>query len=319
MENEPKLSELREAFKSESLSKTEYIHRASLIHDQLYDYSEVLKDNEINEIRIRPGEVEFIVGKLNLSIFCPRGESRYAPLEILNFGSYEPFESKILEILCLNANTIIDIGANIGWFTINFAALNPSSVIYAFEPLPLAHTFLELNVAVNKFENRIRIESLALSDKRGLQQFVQPVTNSTNSSFVNVANSENVVFHQVETTSVDEYFSNSTLTIDLIKCDVEGAELQVFLGASNTLKTYKPAIFTEILRKWSGAFGNHPNDLIQLLKSIGYTCFEVNKESLQEIEYVSEQTIATNFLFLTDSEVHKSILDLINVRGWVQN
>lgn len=319
MENDSQLSGLRTAFQNEILSKSDYIQRASLIHDQLYDYSEVLKVNEINEIRIRPGEVEFIVGDLNLSIFCPRGESRYAPLEILNFDSYEPFESKILEILCLNSNTIIDIGANIGWHTLNFAAHNTSSTIYAFEPLPSAHKYLERNVAINKFENRIWIEKLALSDKPGRQQFVEPITNSTNSSFVNVANSKNVVIHEVETTSLDEYFLNKSNAIDLIKCDVEGAELHVFLGARNILESFKPAVFTEILRKWSGAFGNHPNDLIQLFKTLGYTCFEVNKESLIEIESVSDQTIATNFLFLTNSEVHRSILNLMYLRGWVQN
>jgi FkbM family methyltransferase len=319
MQNPLNLSELRTAFRGGSLPKSEYINKASMIHDQLYDFSEVLKESEVNEIRIRPGEVEFIVGESNLSIFCPRGESRYAPLEILNFGAYEPFESKILETLCLDATSIFDIGANIGWYTLNFAVLNPTCIIYAFEPLPPAYTYLQLNVAINNLQNQIRIEKLALSDKSGKQQFVQPLMNSTNSSFANVANSENVFIHEVETSTIDQYFSTKNGSIDLIKCDVEGAELKVFLGAEQTLRRFKPAIFTEILRKWSGAFGNHPNDLIQFLKTIGYSCFEVNDGYLIKIKQVSDQTTATNFIFLTDSEAHNSILNTIKLKKWIQN
>jgi len=319
MQNALNLSELRAAFRSGSLPKSEYIKKASMIHDQLYDFSEVLKECDVNEIRIRAGEVEFIVGELNLRIFCPRGESRYAPLEILNFGSYESFESKILDSLCLEVNSIFDIGANVGWYALNFAALNPTCVIYAFEPLPTAHAYLKINVTMNNFQNQIQIEKIALSDTLGKQEFVQPVMNSTNSSFVNVGNSEDVIIHEVESCTIDQYISNNNCSVDLVKCDVEGAEFQVFLGAEQSLRRFKPVIFTEILRKWSGAFGNHPNDLIQFLKTIGYSCFEVSDGYLVEICKVSEETTATNFLFLTDSEAHKSILNTFKLKGWIQN
>jgi FkbM family methyltransferase len=319
MQSANNLSELKTAFRGGFISKSDYIKKASMIHDHFYDYSEVLNDCEVNEIRIRPGEVEFIVGELNLRIFCPRGESRYAPLEILNFGSYEPFESRILETLCLDADSIFDIGSNIGWYAVNFAALNPTCVIYAFEPLPTAHAYLKMNVTMNNFQNQIQIEKIALSDTFGKQKFVQPIMNSTNSSFVNVANSENVIIHEVESCTIDQYILTNNCSVDLVKCDVEGAEFQVFLGAEQSLRQFKPVIFTEILRKWSGAFGNHPNDLIQFLKTIGYSCFEVNDGYLVEISQVSEETTATNFLFLTDSEAHSSILSTFKIKGWIQN
>jgi FkbM family methyltransferase len=318
MEDKRTFYELKSDYESNFLTKKEYIMRAALCHDQLYAYSELIENSEIREIQIKQGDVLFIVGKEELQVYSPRGESRYAPLEILNFGAYEPFETQLLKILSVDASTIIDIGANIGWFSLNFAKFNELARIIAFEPLPSAYSYLERNVLANHLQNQIQIEKLALSDKTGINKFIQPNANSTNSSFINVANSENIVVHEVETTTIDNYFSSHPSPVELIKCDVEGSEFLVFSGGIRIVEKYKPAIFTEMLRKWSGAFGRHPNELIRLLENLGYECFEVNEATIRRIHFVNEETAATNFIFLSDSDNHKRLRNAFALNGWLE-
>lgn len=318
MEPRKQFSQIKKDYESEFLSKEEFISKASGFHDQFYDYSELLEDTDIKEICIRQRSVEFIIGEERLKVQSPRGEKRYAPLEILNFSAYEPFESQILKILSSNAQTVIDIGANIGWFSLNFAKHNPSARIISFEPLPSAYDYLERNITLNNLQNRIKTEMIALSNISGKNIFVQPSENSTNSSFKNVANSENVLIHEVETTTIDEYFNNYVGSIDLIKCDVEGSEFYVFLGALITLEQHRPAIFSEMLRKWSGAFDKHPNDLIRLLGNIGYECFEINDFTVRRIISVDEATTSTNFIFLTSSAEHQRFREIFATNDWLE-
>ena len=65
-----------------------------------------------------------------------------------------------------------------------------------------------------------------------------------------------------------------------------------------------------MLRKWSKKFDYHPNDIIDLLKGAGYSCYAIQENALSLISQVTDDTIETNFLFLDENkERHKNILD----------
>jgi hypothetical protein len=103
---------------------------------------------------------------------------------------------------------------------------------------------------------------------------------------------------------------NRRVGVDLIKCDVEGAELSVFKGGFKTLQQDRPVIYTEMLRKWSKKFGYHPNDIIELLADAGYLCFAFVGSRLQTIDVVTDDTMATNFFFFHQSKHKKRIRSL---------
>jgi hypothetical protein len=62
-----------------------------------------------------------------------------------------------------------------------------------------------------------------------------------------------------------------------------------------------------MLRKWSASFNYHPNDIIDMLSKIGYKCYFIEKNSLEEITEVTEETVQTNFIFL-DKVKHMEII-----------
>ena len=108
-------------------------------------------------------------------------------------------------------------------------------------------------------------------------------------------------------TTMDEFMKNQRHGPDFIKCDVEGAELFVFKGGVNTLKKYKPIIFTEMLRKWSKKFGYHPNDIINLLSGLGYQCYGYVSKKIKKIDFVDSEMETTNFFFFHGAK-HKNII-----------
>jgi len=82
---------------------------------------------------------------------------RCAPFEILNFGFYEPRELNIvLEVISrLGAGSIIDLGAHIGWYSLNLARRYSERVIHSFEPIPRTFDTLTRNIAINSLKNVI--------------------------------------------------------------------------------------------------------------------------------------------------------------------
>jgi hypothetical protein len=94
-----------------------------------------------------------------------------------------------------------------------------------------------------------------------------------------------------------------------MKIDVEGAELSVIRGGIDSITVSRPTIFIELLRKWMKPFNSSPQDVSRLLEELGYLVFEVADECLREVGRVSEETSATNFIFVHESRPgHLSIL-----------
>jgi FkbM family methyltransferase len=174
--------------------------------------------------------------------------------------------------------------------------------IHSFEPLPWTFAMFERNRKLNSVSSPVA-NNFGLSNEEKDIKFFFNKSSSGSSSMKNIT--QNIQSEQItcKVTTLDKYVRNSNLMVDFIKCDVEGAELFVFQGGLETLKAQKPIIFTEMLRKWSANFNYHPNDIIKLLKNIGYFCYEINSGRVKLIDVVTEATEATNFIFVQSSQM----------------
>ena len=87
----------------------------------------------------------------------------------------------------------------------------------------------------------------------------------------------------------------------------------MYKGAIESIKEFKPVVFSEMLRKWCAKFEYHPNDIINLFREIDYKCFIIKDRKLEEIKIVDEDTIETNYFFL-HIDNHKHIIEELVIK-----
>jgi len=134
--------------------------------------------------------------------------------------------------------TVLDIGANVGYYTVNFASIvGEKGQVFAFEPDPSNFSILKKNIRLNNFKNIILVNK-AVSNSLSPTTLFQNSSNTGGHSIIKTENSKKKIL--VDSTTLDEYFKNFSHPIDLIKIDVEGAEYQVISGGLNFFKKLKP-------------------------------------------------------------------------------
>jgi len=292
------LSQLKSQFKAGAIAKADFIREALKLHTALFDYVDTVRATEVREIQITRDGIRFVIGPEQLVLYCPPGESRVAPIEILNFDQYEPAETRVMDLLAQDAVSILDIGANIGWYAVRLAKRNEQARVFAFEPMPTSHAYLQRNVAANGVGQRVTAFNHALSNISGsFELFVSPAA-GTNASLMNVSGAADAKPVLCLSMTLDQWASNHCVAPDFIKCDVEGAELLVFKGGEATLAAHRPVVFTELLRKWSKPFGYHPNDMIAFFAKLGYVCFAIGTQGASRASTVTNETAETNYAFL---------------------
>lgn len=302
------IEELKKAYLSGELDKKEYILKMYNNHRVLFDYSQFIKETNIKEVCIQDDRLYMLTRKNEIKLICDKDDHRSILAEILNFNDYEEEELGFIEKFIEGNMTIFDIGANIGYHSINISKFNSECEVYSFEPIIKTYNYLNENLEINNIKN-VRTFNIALSNYNGECDFFYYPQGSMNASAANLNESVKCEKILCKIKKIDDFvFENNINKIDLIKCDTEGSELLVFKGAIATLQKFKPIIFTEMLRKWSEKFDYHPNDIILLLTQIGYECFTMRGSNLEKFIVMDEKTNDTNFVFLHTLR-HKEYID----------
>ena len=280
-------------------------------HYRLFEYLDYIKESEnIKSLTISKDSIimEFNLYGILIKLSCEYKNPLSLPLYIFDTGSYEENETKII-MECVNENdTILDIGANVGLYTILLNKYK-NCTTYSFEPIKYTFDLLNKNLAINGVN--AKVYNIGLSDKNKVENFYFNYKEIAASSMRDLREDNNVEIVKCDIRKLDDFVAEENISnIDFIKIDVEGAELFALRGGVESIKQYKPIIFCEMLRKWAKKFDYHPNDIIELLKNIGYSCYAIKENTLGYISQVTDDTMETNFLFLDESkERHKSLLD----------
>ncbi len=140
----------------------------------------------------------------------------------------------------LEEGTFIDVGANIGRYSIALAK-RPKVHVIAFEPDPSNFDALKRNILLNNLQEKIEIFPIALSNKSGEAIFYINKENAGNSS-LEMQRGQTSTQIKVRTERADNLVKEK---VDFIKIDVEGAESLVLKGASNIIKKFLPKIIFE--------------------------------------------------------------------------
>ncbi len=190
----------------------------------------------------------------------------------------------IFKELVKKVGTFWDIGANIGYYSVLGCKSNPNLKVKAFEPSDGAKAYLKANVELNQLDNQVKVESLALSNFKGEIEFHQIV----NPKFPNIANlsgehnigtKKNLPSKKVrvKTLRMDDYASDIE-SIDLMKIDTEGAEVEILKGGLETIKEHQPIIICETL------FNKNEAEIEAILGALGYEFFNHTPKGLQKVD-----------------------------------
>ena len=298
LETSSELAALRSRYEAGEFSKANYSREIWQLHERLFDYSRFIAGTNVREVAINEEGVIFQLREPDLKLWCTQHDQRHVAIASLNFRGYESDEARMVLRLAKVCETIFDIGANVGFYSIALAKRFPDSTIMAFEPIPATYRELERNLALNSINN-VRTFCLGLSDRScDAPFFFDPSVSGAASGAPlgsEFAETESLTC-PVET--LDAFIARVGATPDFIKCDVEGGELAVFRGGAKLFERAKPIIFTEMLRKWSARFGYHPNEIIEFFRNFGYECFVPSGGLLKPFLEMNDQTVETNFFFL---------------------
>ena len=195
-------------------------------------------------------------------------------------GSYEPDVSATLRQLLPRGATFVDIGANIGWFSLLAASLvGPTGRVIAIEPNPRNVALLRQSAKDNGFDN-IDVVAVALGERPGAAALETdgsngrlipvdgPPAQAVEASFVVATYPLDTVLHEV-----------GAGRVDAIKIDVEGAEPLVLRGATRTISENRPLLVSEFypLALDSSPWGN-ARRYLAMLRALGYQLSVIGQE-----------------------------------------
>jgi FkbM family methyltransferase len=170
---------------------------------------------------------------------------------------YEPAETRFISRTLHSGDVFIDIGANIGYFTIYGAALaGGTGHVHAFEPNPRTHALLARNVRLNNFSHVCTLHAVALGDRPSdvtLHTFESNQGGSTLSTLPEQLLAEwheHPVDHRVRMTTLDDVFGESSEEFTCIKMDAEGSEAMIWAGGRRFFRE-RVTDRTIILLEWN--------------------------------------------------------------------
>lgn len=208
-------------------------------------------------------------------------------------GIYDPLTVELVNNEIKNGDIVLDIGANIGYYTLIFAKLTgQGGKVFAFEPEPTNFSLLKKNVEINGYKN-VEFIQKAVSDKIGNAKLYLCEYNKGCHTIYDPNDGRKSI--EIETISLDEYFKNYTGKIDFIKIDIEGAEWLALKGMLNLLENYDLKIVTEFAPILIKKFGIEPKEYLNLILQLGFKIHIID-EFDKRIKPVSIQQLLDRYL-----------------------
>lgn len=205
---------------------------------------------------------------------------------LLLAGDYEPHVTKVLLNLLRDDTHLLDIGANLGYFSLLAAAKCPSGHVFSIEPDPQNFRAFSASIALNDYCTRISAVQTAASDEAGMA-ILSDLGNAANRGARFTAKTRAALearvhgptptFTEVRMARIDQLFAGER--IDVIKIDVEGHEPPALRGTEGLLRANKPVILLEFSPgNIINIAGEPPETPLKFLREIGYRWQVLNND-----------------------------------------
>lgn len=213
---------------------------------------------------------------------------------------------------------VFDLGANIGYFTLLAAKLTgKEGRVYSFEPEPKNYNYLLKNIKLNNYDNVLATQK-AVSDKNGRTKLYiceHDTGHHTINQYEgiknykpNTDNKEN--FIEIDTVTLDDFLRDKEKVIDVIKIDIEGAEMLALSGMNETIKQNKNIkMFIEFFPLLIRKMGSSPEEFVRrLLEDYGFSIFVIGQDyNAQNEEFLRINKVDELMNFCKDEEDHLNL------------
>lgn len=184
-------------------------------------------------------------------------------------GLYEPEITRLVQTTAKPGMTLVDAGANVGYYTLIAARLvGVTGRIYAFEPDPLNYSYLVRNVEANGCSGVITVPK-ALSSTTGRTKFIRDARGAE--GFVTSAGDVQYTL-EVPTVTLDDFFSAEGWPgVDIMKMDIEGSEKSALEGMPElSRRNPQLRLILELNTPAIVRSGNTVHDVTELLRALGF-------------------------------------------------
>jgi len=215
-------------------------------------------------------------------------------LNLSLYGEFEPFETEIVRSLVKPGMVVVDIGANIGYYSLLFARLTgPEGTVHAFEPAPENFRLLNANIQANGYRNITPVQA-AVCDSSGQVTFhLSPSNEADHRLYAQSGDNEPRTAVTVPAIRLDEYPPLRECPAAFMKMDIQGAEGRALAGMRKFLAQPNPMII--VMEFWPygmQAAGSTPQDVLTCLLDAGFTLEEID-ENRRHVIPVNPQELLT--------------------------
>ena len=201
---------------------------------------------------------------------------------------HEKNTTDLFKNIIKNGDVVVDLGANIGYFTLLSARLvEPKGRIFSFEPEPKNYNYLKKNIELNNY-NHAQPFQKAVSDKNGTTKLFicdyDTGHHTINKQDGIQAYSRGRIVKErsidIETVALDNFLKERTNRVDVIKMDVEGAEMLALSGMDRVLKDNKDIkMIVEFFPLLIEKMGSDPKEFIRrLIQDYGFSIYIIPED-----------------------------------------
>lgn len=234
-------------------------------------------------------------GKYGLKLLLTPQETKV--LGFYHLGELNPFETHFLQTLLQPGQVFVDVGTYVdGWHSLIASKIvGEKGRVVSFEPHPAYFKRLRQNIALNNIRNVFPFR-FAISDTNETARFFQ---NGEASSLE--SNSSTGSSFQVNSIRLDDFIKKTKLLrVDVLKIDVEGAEMKVLKGAKHIILKWKPDLLLEVIDKQLQSFGSTRKELLSFLNELGYKAYVFTDQGIMPY-YGLKQQHTLNMFFTVKS------------------
>lgn len=214
-----------------------------------------------------------------------RFDGRFAFSDFSNWGhGHNSGFDQCIEA-CTKSKVFLDVGAHIGLISLPASRAMPTGQVFAFEPSSQNRGYLETHLVANGIRN-VEVVPYLVGDRdlSDVAFYEMPGDSGLNTQAAGYL-SEMAREIRAAQITIDRFVETRSVVPDLIKIDVEGAELRVISGAEKTLRSQHPRIFLSVHPKQMRNLGDSPEALGEKIRGLGYGILTPEGENADSLEF----------------------------------